>query len=1383
MRRLAVPVVLFSLLLSAQAFGQSTNATVSGTVQDSSGALVPGVTVTATNNDTGVVTTVITNEAGAYNFASLLPGVYKVSASLPGFQTRTFTDVRLGNAERLRLNFTLTVGNLDTAVDVTAAADTLLTTSSSSVGGVLTQSRLESLPNVANNVMDFYRLIPGVTIQDNGVRGSFAGLEGFGTTNIQRDGVDASGGSRWTANALTATHMNPDLIGELKLVVSPVDAELGRGNAQLQFLTRSGSNRFRGSAVWNVRNSAFDANTWSNNNDVDPITGQWSPTAPDWHNVHNFVGSYGGPIVRNKTFFFVLYDQALVNIRTTQNPIVLTPCARNGIFRYFDGWNNGNSLQVKTQPGNATPTIAVVDGVGNPQQPATSPTGTPFTGQLRYVSVFGAVTNIPTRADCSDAVVQGSPWDVNRTATDSTGFVSNLIGVMPSPNNYEVGDGLNTAGHRWVRREKNGNESIFALDDEGLNRPDSLARKQINLKIDHNFNQTHKLSGTYTYEHSYGVANFEPWPGGFRGQRSRRPQLLSVNFTSALASNLVNEFRSGMRRTGGNSFNGLEDPDNGAAAQAFFPNYGGYPTFIGLGTGQVNFQTNQMLNSTSAYNDVTSQWSWADTLSWTRNVHTFKFGGELRRGYSLGKDAGIGTTSIPRAVGGDAPNASIPTAAISGTNIPGLAGSATSGNNQRMRNLLSFLAGSLNQVTQFYYMQDPNKLDAFESYLTYPQRVRDTHRNEFSVFFKDDWKVRTSLTLNLGIRWDYYGSIYDGFGMMPQAIGGGSAIFGVSGRGWDGWWNPGIRGELTSFEYVGPNSPNPDKSYFPNDYNNFGPAVGFAWQVPWFGEGKTTVRGGYQITYNGLPSFNSLTQTQVTPGSTLAVNYQGDSGANAYLNLAKLPSLVPAPVTVQPMQPTPLTDRTQQVYIPAPDLVNPYVQNLTLSVTRSIRSNMTVDVRYLGVLGRKQWNAQLQINQPNYLTNGLKEAFDAVRAGGESALLDQIFNGINIAGNGFGPVGGTTGGVPQTAALHLRSDTRFRTNLANGNYSGLADTLDLLNYVTSAPGNAGLPPIPALVNGAVLRYNGFPENFIRTNPQFGQAHMLASVNTNNYHSMSAAFTMRPTRGITLQSTYTWSKNFGIIGEVGRTYTDPRDRHADYALLSDTRIHDLRTNGTFELPFGSNRTFFSGTSGILARIIEDWSMSWIVNLNSGAPITVGTFSAGVGRHSIYANGTPNVVGPFDSQGQVTFPAGSNNGVYFMEGNYQSVRDPQCNAVTTLNNLRTACTLNAIAAAGSGQILLQNPMPGERGNLGMSSAFGPGRWRFDANLAKRVRISETKTLQFRLDATNVFNHPEPNFATGLNSALLNINQANFGILSGATAKTNLRRQFQAQLRFTF
>jgi hypothetical protein len=1360
-------VVLLSLNFSTPAFSQSTSATVGGTVQDVTGALIPGVTVTATNNGTAVVTAVITNEAGAYNFASLLPGVYKVSAELPGFQTRTFTDVELGNAARIRLNFTLSVAALATGVEVTVAADTLLATSSSSVGGVLAESSVQNLPTVANSVMDFYRLIPSVTVQDNGVRASFAGLEGFGTTNIQRDGVDAAGGARWTANALTATHMSPDLIGEVKIVVAPVDAEMGRGNAQLQFLTRSGTNQFRGSAVWNARNSALDANTWNNNNDIDPITGQWKPTAPDWHNVHNFVASYGGPIVRNKTFFFALWDQALVNVRTTPNPMVLTPCARNGVFRYFDGWNNGNAIQ-PTQTG-GTPTIAVVDALGNPARPATNPNGSAFTGTLRYASVFGPLANVPTRADCSDAVVQGSPWDTNRRAMDSTGFVKKLMDAMPLPNNYDIGDGLNTAGHRWVRNERNGNESIFALDNEGLNRPDNLARKQINLKIDHNFNASHKLSGTYTYEHSYGIANFEPWPGGFRGGRFRRPQLLSLNFTSTLSPNLVNEIRGGMRRTGGNSFMGLNDPENGAAAQAFFPNYNGYPTFIGLGTGQVNFVTNQVLNSTSAYNDITKQVSWADSLSWTKGEHTFKLGGEVRRSNSMGYDAGIGTTAIPRAVGGDAPNAVIPASAMNSTRIPGIAGTTTTGNQQRMRNLLSFLAGSLSQVTQYYYMQDPNELDAFEDYKTFPQRVRDTHRNELSLFVKDDWKVLTSLTLNLGVRWDYYGSLYDGFGMMPLPSGGPEAIFGVSGRGWDGWMRPGIRGELTAFEYVGKNSSNPNKTYFPNDFNNFGPAVGFAWQVPWFGAGRTTVRGGYQMTYNGTPSFNSLTQTQVAPGSILNANYQGDSGTNAYLDLTKLQSLVPVPAITKPMEPIPLSDRTQQIYVPQPGLVNPYVQNVTLSVTRSVGSNMNVDVRYLGTLGRKQWNAQLQINQPNFRYNGLKEAFDAIRAGQESALLDQIFKGVNLAGTGFGAVGTVFQGMPQTAGMHMRASTQFRSNLANGNYTAVANTLDTLNY--SSAFNPSLPPIPAGVNGQVLRHNGFPENFIRTNPQFSAAHMVASVNSNNYHSMAATFTLRPVQGINMQSTYTLSKNLGVFGEVGRTYTDPADRHADYAVLPDSRTHDFRTNGTFTLPIGPNRRFFSNSTGTVARLLEDWSMSWIVNVNSGAPLSIAA------QNMLYANGTANVVGSFDPKaGKVVFPEGSNSGNYFMGGALQQVPDPQCANVTTLQNLRTNCTLDAVADA-SGRILLQTPLPGTRGNLGMNVAEGPGRWRFDANVAKQIRISETKSVQFRVDATNVFNHPEP--AT----PIMDISNANFGLITGVNEKSSLRRQFQAQLRFNF
>lgn len=1383
MKRLWAPTALLMVLVSAiPTFGQSSYATVSGTIEDSTKALIPGVTVTATNTATGVVTTVLSNEAGAYNFPSLLPGSYTISAQLPGFQTQNYTNVQLGNADKVRLNFTLTVGGVNTTVDVSIAADTLLATSSSSVGEVLNQQRIQDLPSVANNVLDLYRLMPGIRLSnDTGVQGTFSGLSAFGTVNIQRDGVDANGGTRWGTTAISATNLSPDLIGEVRMILAPVDAELGRGNAQIQFMTRSGTNRFSGTAVWLARNTALDANTWNNNNDTDPKTGQWKPTKPDWANVHEYTLSLGGPIVRNKTFFFALWNQSIVNGRSNQNPVVLTPCARNGIFRYFDNWNNGNALQA-VQATSSTPTIAVVDLLGNPLPPATNPNGSAFTGALRYASVFGPLSNTPSAPDCSDAVVQGAPWDTNRTAFDSTGFVRKLLDKMPLPNNYEVGDGLNTAGFRWVRPERGGTEGIFGFNNGGISSPTNLSRRQINTKIDHAFNSNNKLAVSYSYERNSGNANYESWPGGFRGSVFRHPQTLSATFTSTLSPALVNEARFGMRRIGGNTYNGLNDPDKGSEAQAFFPNFNGYPVEIGLGTGTstMNFQTNQPLGggSTSSYLDSTVQWTYGDSLSWSRGKHAFKYGGEIRRGHSLGYDAGIFPTSIPRAVGGDLTTSAIPITAISSTNMPGLAGTNASGNNVRMRNLLSLLAGSLSNVAQFYYMQSSSKLDAYEDYKTYPWRIRDTIQNEGSVFFKDDWKILTNLTLNLGLRWDYYGSPYDSQGLMPAVVGGPEAIFGISGRSFDGWMKPGARDELTNVEFVGKNSPNPDKSWYPNDLNNFGPAIGFAWQVPWFGAGKTTVRGGFQITYNAGQVFNAITQENVVPGSTLQASYTGDS-QNPYLDLADLPSLIPVPTIIKPMQPVPVTDRTQQIYNPQPGLVNPYVENITLSVTRSVRSNLTVDVRYIGVLGRKQWNAFFNLNAPNFLYNGLKEAFDAARRGDDASpdlqILEDMFKNINVAGSGFGPVGTTFNGVQQTAGMHLRASTNFRSNLANGNYSGLAATLNTLNYNKTFAGNSTLPDIPAGVNGAVIRLNGFPENFVVTNPQFTNLYMISNLTNNNYHSMEAQVTLRPTHGISMQSTYTFSRNFGVVppGIFASFNTNPADRHADYTILSDTRVHDFRTNGSFALPIGPNKLFFSNSSGVLARIVENWQLGWIANFNSGAPVNIAA------QNMLYANGTPDIVGPFDLQGgKVRWQDGSPGGSYFEPGSLVQTQDPQCTSPSIVAaSLTSACTLSAVADSTSGQILLQNPLPGKRGTLGLSSIEGPGVWRFDANMTKAFRVGEGRTLQLRMDATNLLNHPEPG------TPVFNINNTNFGQITGNTAKSNQHRMFQAQLRLTF
>jgi len=263
MRRFILAALLLPLF-STFTFAQTSNATLGGTVSDSSGALLPGVSITATNTGTGIVTTVLANESGAYQFASLQTGTYMVSAELPGFRTQTYNAVQLGVSQQVRLNFTLQVSSVATSVDVTAAADTLIATTSSSVGSVLPEYKVRDLPLAGRNVLDLVLTSAGAgPTASNGLEGYFAGSR-LSSVNTTRDGFVVSDG-RYDFGAFSNTYVSPDLVEEIRVITSTVDAEAGRGSGQVQMVTRSGTNQIRGSAFWANHNSALDASNWFNN--------------------------------------------------------------------------------------------------------------------------------------------------------------------------------------------------------------------------------------------------------------------------------------------------------------------------------------------------------------------------------------------------------------------------------------------------------------------------------------------------------------------------------------------------------------------------------------------------------------------------------------------------------------------------------------------------------------------------------------------------------------------------------------------------------------------------------------------------------------------------------------------------------------------------------------------------------------------------------------------------------------------------------------------------------------------------------------------------------------------------------------------------------------
>src|SRR5438552_14109144 len=207
-KSLLAAATLLCLVLSIQTFAQTSNATLGGTVSDATGALIPGVAITATNNGTGIVNTVVTNDAGAYQFASLQTGTYTVTAELPGFQTQTRNGVALGVSQQVRLNFTLQVGTLAQTVEVSVAADTLIATSSSSVGAVLPEYKVRDLPLGGRNVMALLGTTVGTGPTEDNFQGNFAGGR-LNAVNVTRDGFNVTDG-RYRSEEHTSELQSPD---------------------------------------------------------------------------------------------------------------------------------------------------------------------------------------------------------------------------------------------------------------------------------------------------------------------------------------------------------------------------------------------------------------------------------------------------------------------------------------------------------------------------------------------------------------------------------------------------------------------------------------------------------------------------------------------------------------------------------------------------------------------------------------------------------------------------------------------------------------------------------------------------------------------------------------------------------------------------------------------------------------------------------------------------------------------------------------------------------------------------------------------------------------------------------------------------------------------
>lgn len=486
------PLFSILLILASLSFAaaQTTTGRLSGTVSSADGVL-PGVTVSVTDDTTGREQTVVTNESGTYVFPQLEFGTYTVRISATGFKAFVAEQVKIDVGRTNSLDPILEVGNVQETVTVTAGAD-VVTATTAQISNTISPQQILSLPLVARNPLDLTRLQPGVASNSaqattiNGLRTTF--------TNITRDGINIQDTFiRTNATDFAPGRPSVDDTAEFTVTTSNAEADQGYGGAQIRLVTPRGTKDFHGALFAYNRNSEFGANSFFRNR---------AGTPRPFRNRNQFGGKVSGPlpllnfgeggpsVIKDKGFFFFAYEGIRDPLGGNFNRTILTPSARNGVFQF----NRTNSAAF-TNPFVSCPSATI-----------------------------GALCTVTDIIGFARSVGLNVPAGINPVVA------ANILSQIPAQGNTTGGDGLNTTGFT-------------------LNRLQTQNRDQYSSRVDVDFNERHSLLGIYNYNNESNLR-----PDADTTLFTATPEVLqsSINkqftmaFRSILSSNFVNEARGGI---------------------------------------------------------------------------------------------------------------------------------------------------------------------------------------------------------------------------------------------------------------------------------------------------------------------------------------------------------------------------------------------------------------------------------------------------------------------------------------------------------------------------------------------------------------------------------------------------------------------------------------------------------------------------------------------------------------------------------------------------------------------------------------------------------------------------------------------------------------------
>jgi hypothetical protein len=1136
--------VFLIVAMSTAGFGQGgSNASLSGTVVDASGGVVPGADVTVKNKATNEEFTTITADNGTFSVSPLVAGTYTATISAQGFKQAIFNDVVIIAATPATIKVTLQVGGSNESVVVEAGAD-IVQSQSANISTTLNVKQISQLPLQARNVIYYLMQLPGVSSAATASPRNST-VNGMPSTayNITIDGLNSQDNLlKDTDGFFSYIYPTMDAIQEVTLSTATPGAEsAGQGAIQIKFVTRSGSNEYHGSLYEYHRNPVFNSDYWFNNRDQAPAQDAFPHAkcgvggvpydlstchAPRDRVLFNQVGGrVGGPISipglfsgKDRAFFFANVEAFLLPNQIARARTILNPLTAAGTFQY-------------------------------------TVTGQTAVQQVNLLSLAAAN---------------------GQTATIDPTVGKLLTDIQNS-----------TQGAGGIVQATNPNLQTFTFANWGIQR-----RYYPTVRFDFNLTSKHHLENTWNYQSFYSVPDGlnsadSAFPGfpNFGGQNSNRFGD-TMTLRSTLTPRLVNEARAGL--TGGTvMFSAGVEAGNFVGPIA---NQGGFS--LGIGAAGITSAT----VSTSIERRNTPIKDIADTLSWSHGSHSLSFGVQFTQINGWIVDQPVVPTISLGIASGD-PAAAMFTAA----NFPG----ASSTNLTDAQNIYATLTGRVTAVNATAYLNEDTNQYKYLGPEVRRSRMRewgffasDSWRTSpnLTLTYGLRWELQRPFTTQNGVystvsAADMWGVSGPGNMFKPGTLTGKVPVYTQ--------WQSGTAAYQPSWHDFAPSfgfawSPKAHGGLLERILGSSGQTVirggySIAYNRPGTNQILTMFDSNPGLSQNATKSTTLGNLVTGQGADVLPVLFSQTSRLGA-------PSFTPAPIY-------PLTGViTDSMNNFTPNIRTPYAQSWTLGLQREITKDTVLEVRYVHNLNLQNW-VQYNLNENNIVENGFLNEFKGAMTNLQANIAAG--RGTNFkyygAGTGTNPLPIYLAYFSGLPAAQASDPTKYTSSFFSS--SSFYNPLAVTNPAPYTP--AGTSSSTGLQGSATFRANalaaGLPPNFFVVNPDhIGGSWIMSNGGSNRYDSGVVEVRRRLAHGLLLNANYVFAK-----GYAGSRYSF-RTGWVNLLNTSNggTVQHSFKLNWVYELPFGPGKALFSSPHGVVSRIFGGWEWDGTARIQTGAILNLG-----------------------------------------------------------------------------------------------------------------------------------------------------------------------------------